>query len=250
MDVNAYLNRINYEGDLAVSYELLKKLQQCHLLHVPFENLDIHRNIPITLDVERIFNKIVTNNRGGFCYELNGLFFELLKELGFDAFRISAQVFDKEKGYGPEFDHLAIMVNLNQKQYLVDVGFGAFAFAPLELRFDDEINDGLKSYVFESIEKEMVRVSTVANNNRIPNYKFKILARKYDDFKDVCNYHQTSELSPFTTKRLISRFTETGRYTITDRLLKITKNGELREEILANDSVYDEALKQYFNVVL
>lgn len=250
MDVNAYLNRINFVGDLDVSYDILKKLQQCHLLHVPFENLDIHRNIQITLDIERIFNKIVKNNRGGFCYELNGLFFELLTELGFDAFRISAQVYDKVKGYGPEFDHMAIIVNLNGKQYLVDVGFGAFAFAPLEIKIGEEVSDELKSYIFESIEEKMVLVSTIDDNNYIPNYKFKIQSRNYSDFKEVCKYHQTSELSHFTSKRLISMFTTTGRSTITDRLLKITKNGEIYEESLDNDSTYKNALKQYFNVVL
>ena len=75
MDVNLYLDRIGFKGNVEPSLQVLANLQKRHLLTVPFENLDIHYGIPIKLDTALFFDKIVINKRGGFCYELNGLFF-------------------------------------------------------------------------------------------------------------------------------------------------------------------------------
>jgi N-hydroxyarylamine O-acetyltransferase len=74
MNVPAYLGRIGYNGSLAPSIGVLRELHRAHLFSVPFENLDIHLGRPIVLDEARFFQKIVERRRGGFCYELNGLF--------------------------------------------------------------------------------------------------------------------------------------------------------------------------------
>ena len=81
---NEYLRRIGIEKtDIELTLKNLKALQRQHLLRVPFENLDIHWKRPINLDNKEFYEKIVGEKRGGFCYELNGLFFELLSEIGF-----------------------------------------------------------------------------------------------------------------------------------------------------------------------
>ena len=84
MDISSYLRRIDYSGSREPSTDVLHKLHQAHLLTVPFENLDIHLGHPIVLGEAHLFNKIVNHRRGGFCYELNGLFAALLRELGFE----------------------------------------------------------------------------------------------------------------------------------------------------------------------
>ena len=71
----------------------LSRLQHRHLMSIPFENLDIHWGQRIVLDTEAFYDKIVTGGRGGFCYELNGLFNELLQQIGFTTRLVSAQVF-------------------------------------------------------------------------------------------------------------------------------------------------------------
>ena len=135
MDVDRYLSRISYEGSHEPNLKLLNALQKQHLLHVPFENLDIHYKTAIELDVSRIFEKVVNNNRGGFCYELNGLFYELLRLLGFNVKMVSARVYNPDKQIiSQEFDHLAIIANIDLVDYLVDVGFGEFSFWPLEVK--------------------------------------------------------------------------------------------------------------------
>ena len=148
-DREKYLQRIKYSGPLEPNLDLLKKLQKTHLLHVPFENLDIHYPSPIELDIARIYAKIVFNNRGGFCYELNGLFYELLFSLGYNAKRISARVFEKNDNYGPEYDHFAIIVQIGNVEYLTDVGFGELLFEPLELQLNQIPEDARGSFLID-----------------------------------------------------------------------------------------------------
>ena len=132
MNTKNYLSRIGIENaTISVNSANLKFLQKQHLLRVPFENLDIHWKRKIILDTKKFYEKIVEEKRGGFCYELNGLFCELLKKLGFTSKIISARVFD-DKDFGAEYDHLAILTKIDEKEFLVDVGFGEFATEPLE----------------------------------------------------------------------------------------------------------------------
>ena len=112
MDVDAYLTRIG-----ATRASDLPDLHRRHQTAVPFENLSIHLGEQISLDPGDLFDKIVTRGRGGFCYELNGLFAVLLEMLGHKVTRVSARV-----GDGPPFDHLALLVD---DAWLVDVGFGS-----------------------------------------------------------------------------------------------------------------------------
>src|SRR5258707_11648857 len=114
MNLNGYLSRIGVDpSGLRPDVETLRLLQREHLLHVPFENLDIHWKRPIVLDTDRFYKKIVEDARGGFCYELNGSFNELLKTVGFHTHLVSGRVYGAERKLGPEFDHMAIVVLLN-----------------------------------------------------------------------------------------------------------------------------------------
>ncbi|MBI3164765.1 MAG: arylamine N-acetyltransferase, partial [Chloroflexi bacterium] len=108
MDIPAYLNRINYHGSTAPTVDTLRALHRAHLLTVPFENLDIHHNKPIVLDEAALFEKIVVNRRGGYCYELNGLLASVLRELGFDVTMFSSNVI--HGGIPAEVDHLTLLI--------------------------------------------------------------------------------------------------------------------------------------------
>ena len=110
MDLPAYLRRINYRGEQSPTAATLRELHRAHLLAVPFENLDIHLGRTILLDQDALFDKIVTRRRGGFCYELNGLFALLLRGLGFEVTLLAAGVARATGGFGPEFDHLTLLV--------------------------------------------------------------------------------------------------------------------------------------------
>jgi N-hydroxyarylamine O-acetyltransferase len=131
VDVDAYLARIGYTGAREPGERVLAELHRAHMLAVPFENLDIHLGVENVLDPEHVFDKIVTRRRGGWCYELNGLFALLLEALGFEVTRYSAAVVVSEPT--PDFVHLTLRVDLD-RPWLADVGFGASFTRPLRPR--------------------------------------------------------------------------------------------------------------------
>ncbi|MEM1120953.1 MAG: arylamine N-acetyltransferase, partial [Bacteroidota bacterium] len=101
MNIPSYLKRINLNQPLKADEKTLFQLHQAHLYHVPFEDLNIHFNIPIVLAINDLYQKVVVEKRGGFCYELNGLFIELLNKIGFQTTLISAKVINKHGIIGP-----------------------------------------------------------------------------------------------------------------------------------------------------
>ena len=250
MEINfeKYLHRINFPGLVSPTLSVLKELQKAHLLNVPFENLDIHNGTKIELNLNKIYSKIVEAKRGGFCYELNGLFYELLMSIGFDAKIVSARVYDKLKGFGEEFDHLVIVVTLDDKKYLVDVGFGEFTFSPLFIEESITQNDERGKYKIELYDKSYYRVSCLIDKSWVPVYMFSLISRKLSDFKNICSYHQSSTESHFTQKRICTLPTTIGRKTLSDNTLKIKANGKTKEIKLENEEEVSRVLLNYFGI--
>ncbi|MEP7143381.1 MAG: arylamine N-acetyltransferase [Ferruginibacter sp.] len=249
MDIKKYIERINYAGPVDPTFEVLSELQIMHLLHVPFENLDIHNNTKI--DLTNLFDKIVVRKRGGFCYELNGLFYGLLKELGFKVKMVSARVYNDKKNYGAEFDHIALIVKIEDDTYVVDVGFGEFSSYPIKIALDKETIDPRGIFRIE-IFNESYKVIKKKNTNGafIPEYIFSEKERQLEDFYGMCNYHQTSRESHFTQNRICSLPTKNGRITLTGDTVKITENGKVKETQLSNGGQIRRALWNYFGIKL
>jgi N-hydroxyarylamine O-acetyltransferase len=263
VDVNAYFRRIAYSGPLEPTLDNLRAIHYTHLLAVPFENLDIHRGVPIVLDEERFFDKIVRDRRGGFCYELNGLFAALLRELGFRVTLLSARVPIEENRAGPEFDHLTLRVDL-ETPWLADVGFGESFIEPLPLLLNAEQyqrnvfycldqHEGrwrVLRYAPEEINQRGVPVETTATWEWRMLYDFTFTPRQLKEFAGMCRHHQTSPESHFTRRRVCSILTPTGRITLTDSRLVITEGTQRREVPLATAQEYDVALEKYFGLRL
>ncbi len=245
MNIQQYLERIKYEGNITPSLEVLSKLQARHLMNVPFENLDIQNKIKIDLD--NLFNKIITCKRGGFCYELNGLFYKLLKQIGFTVKMISARVYNANtKNYSPEFDHMALIVSIKKGDYLVDVGFGEFAFSPIKIQTGWEIYDRGGIFKINLHDDKYLAVQKKnEDGDFIDEYIFTKKKRKIEEF-----YHQVSKESHFTQKRICSLPTEQGRITLTGNTLKITEKGIIKETELNNDMEIQQVLWSYFGIKL
>ena len=246
MNVTAYLERINYHGTTIPSAETLRGLQLAHLETVPFENLSIHAHEPIVLEDEALFTKIVERRRGGFCYECNGLFAALLRALGFDVKMLSAEVANKQGGYSQPFDHMTLMVSGAQR-WLVDVGFGDSFLEPLLI--DDRSEQVGRSFRVVDEDGYSILMRREANA-WIPQYRFTLRPYEYEDFAEMCSYHQTSPESHFTQKRICSRATKSGRITLSEMRLIETSNDQRRERVLANQREYDAALHQHFGIVM
>ncbi len=250
MNVQQYFERIDYRGPAAKTFEVLSALQLMHLRAVPFENLDICNHIKIDLDT--LFDKIVVRRRGGFCYELNGLFYQLLKELGFDVTMISARVYNgTTKDYSPEFDHMALIVSVDDVHYLVDEGFGEFALSPINTEPGKETID-LRGVFKVAVSDENYKVveKKDAEGKWVPEYLFTEKARRIEEFYDRCQYHQTSTESHFTQKRICSLPTSNGRISLTGNTLKITEKGVITERELHDEEQVLQVLWHYFGIKL
>jgi len=250
-EVNKYLERIGFEETPAADLQTLTSLQRKHLLTVPFENLDIHLHYPIILDTGKFYDKIVNRKRGGFCYELNGLFNDLLIAIGFKTRIVSARGYQTADKYGEEFDHLAILVELEEGKYIADVGFGEFCFTPLKLEPGIHQKDERGIFTIEPFDAQHFLIRKTSDNNAWSNeYIFSEISRKLEDFAEMCRYHQSSPNSHFSKKMLCSIATPNGRITVTEKSVKITHNNEAKETTISNYREFKKALKYYFNIDL
>lgn len=254
-DTAAYLERIAYRGPSAPTEATLRALHLAHLYSVPFENLDIHLGRPIVLDEHRLFVKIVHRRRGGFCYELNGLFAALLRELGFAVTLLAAQ-FPREDGRtAPEIDHLVLLAGAEDgdEPLLVDVGAGRDSFAtPLRTLTTDEQPRPESGASF--------RLLPEGNGQRLqrrepdghwePSYHVTRRPRILADFESGSLFHQTSPESGFPRHRLCTLLTPAGRVTLSDRRLIETSDGVRTERELEDDTAYRETLRARFGIDL
>jgi N-hydroxyarylamine O-acetyltransferase len=238
-----YLDRIGAAASGPPSAELLRDLQARHLGTVPFENLSIHLGEPIVLDEAALVDKIVDRRRGGFCYELNGLFASLLRALGFEVTLLSARMHTPH-GLTHPFDHLTLRVDLTER-YLVDVGAGRNARHPLRLDWPEPQADPTGEFLVVDAGDGDVDVLMDGK----PQYRAEARARALADFVPTCWWQQTSPHSHFTHGPTCSRPTEDGRLTLAGNNLIRTVDGTRTETTLSDEEAL-AAYPEHFGFVL
>jgi N-hydroxyarylamine O-acetyltransferase len=249
LNVPAYLDRIAYSGPLAPTAEVLRNLHRAHLLSVPFENLDVALGRKIECDETGFIHKIVDLHRGGLCYELNGAFSALLRAVGFHVTLLSARVPREDGSDGPEFDHLALRIDLEQP-WLADVGFGDSFLEPIGLLSGTGGTHDGRTYRVVDCGHSMRMERAEVGGPWKRQYSFSLTPRNLSDFAPMCQYHQTSPESPFTRKSVCSKATPDGRITLADRRLIFTRNGIREEQLLASEDQRQRALEEHFEIAL
>jgi len=239
---------MRYSGPLEVSAQTLRDLHKAHLLAIPFENLDNYLGRRIVLDEEKVIRKIVEERRGGICYELNGAFCSLLRETGFDVSMLSAGVARDTGGFDPPFDHMTLMVNLEQR-WLADVGFGDSFREPILLDERGEQVQGDDAYKLTEDDGHLILLRRESGDWK-PQYRFTLEPYPYSAFSEMCMYHQTSPESIFTQRRACSLATPDGRITVTDKRVIITERGIKQERELVSREEWRAALQEHFGIDL
>ena len=247
MEIDAYLERIGYSGSREPKVETLKQLHRVHMFSVPFENLDIGLGHPIELSPPSFYDKIVRHRRGGFCYELNGLFAWLLEQLGFKVVMLSVRVFNGTQP-GPEFDHMILLIKLDN-DLIADVGFGDSFLEPLLLDTGEVDVQQNSSYRITGSDTERM-LKRRRESVWEPQYVFSLTPRRLSDFSAMCHYHQTSLQSHFTQKAVCSMATTDGRITLSNNRLIITKGGRSEERKVKSEEEYRTLLKTLFGINL
>jgi len=244
------LERIGYRGRIRPSPDVLRRLHRRHLLSIPFENLDIRLGRPIVLSENSFHDKIIKHRRGGFCYELNGSFAALLRNLGFNVSMLSARVAEKDGAFSPDFHHMTLLVQLKEP-WLADVGFGDSFTEPKRLGIFGPQTDHGRDYRF--IRKDRwILLSQRANRNGPwePQFKFSLTSRKLKDFAPRCRWQQTSPRSRFKKSQICTRLTSNGRLTLTDTKFIVTRGGKKVERPLKNPEEFGALLRQHFGINL
>lgn len=249
MNVSAYLARIGFSGSTPPSSDTLRGLHLAHMLTVPFENLDISLGKEIICDERRFLNKIVDLRRGGFCYELNGAFAVLLRELGFSVTLLSARVSREDGSASPEFDHLALRVDL-EEPWLADVGFGDSFLEPLRLKPELEQEQSSGRFRIVQVGDVMIMQRVRPGEFWKSLYRFTLTPRQLSDFAPRCEFQQTSPESHFTRQRVCTLPTQNGRITLSDLKLIRTVGDGREERILASEDEWRSTLAGLFGVHL
>lgn len=253
MDPLLYLARIGYTGPIKRDAKTLRGLHVAHMQSIPFENLDIGLKRPIRLTGEALWDKIIIQKRGGFCYELNGLFAELLRNLGFDITYLNARVYDRQGQLGIDFDHLTLLVQVPGQagRWLADVGFGDAFNEPLDFEESGEQVQGLRAYRLERLPNGFVTWQRNYDGAWERHYFFDLQPHRFpEEYEPACLYHQTSPRSSFTRASIISRATPDGRVSLEDRRLILTENGQRTERLIESKEEYERLLRKYFGVRL
>ena len=119
MDLNAYLDRIGVEPQAGVA-----AVHRAHVTSIPFENLDSHRGVPVSLELDHLERKLVSERRGGYCFEHNLLLAGALEALGFGVEPMLARVRRARPDGARPRTHLVLRVRADGGVWLADAGFG------------------------------------------------------------------------------------------------------------------------------
>lgn len=199
-----YFRRIGYvANDTEPNINTLTALQQKHSETIPFENINPLLNIPVLLDEESLFNKIVSNSRGGYCYEQNIFFMNILKALHFNVRGLTGRVFN-----GGEMikrrTHMLLLINVDGIDYVSDVGFGSLVpCSPLKLKVDVEQKTDRGTYRLHGVEDGFVLQIKLGDEWR-SLYLFDLQKQYAEDFEVGNWYTSTHPSSNFRHQLMVS----------------------------------------------
>ena len=248
--VQAYLNRIGFKGTPKTDFATLSQLQTRHLKSIPYENLDIMRDIPLSLKIADIYEKIIVRNRGGYCFETNAFFTWLLRELGFDVVEYLARFLRNETGI-PMRRHRVLRVTCDDGVFLGDVGAGsAVPLIPIPLILGQTSHQGGETY---KLDKEPF-FGNVLYRLRSDEWEriYSFTEEEQDDIDFImpsfyCEKHPDSM---FRKGDMVHIFTEDGRKSVAGREVKIFSPGGVEVIVPDSEEHYYELLEHHFGIKL
>ena len=248
-DPERYLERIEHHQSVRLSEEGLALLHRQQLFTIPFENFDVLLGRPILLDPASLSAKLIDKPRGGYCFELNGLFLEALRAFGFEAQPLLARVHVSGRPMGRS--HQVSLVTINGKEWLTDVGFGSFNMrAPIPFACDR----------LNHCDGQTLRLARTQPYGIMLQYQegegwkdLYSLDREYVGPGDIIygNYYtSTHPDSIFTNNRMASLATCEGRVSLLNQTLRVIKHGEEQLSNLPDDDRYLASLRTHFGIEL
>lgn len=237
-----YLSRIGYEGEVSPDVATITQLVQKQLRSIPFENTEVQAGRIPSMVPEDIVDKVINRRRGGYCYEVNGVFAMALTAIGFEWYFAGARsmLYPTRR---PK-THMVVIVRIEGRDYLCDCGFGGYALrSPIEIGTGEVVVQEGDRYRLELIDGEYVLGAMVQGEwQRL--YGFALQNQEWIEFTLANYFNATSPDTVFTQKKLAILQTPNGRKILVDNELKLIEDG--RMEKLEVD--YESALKEHFGL--
>ncbi|HVP83299.1 MAG TPA: arylamine N-acetyltransferase [Rhizomicrobium sp.] len=230
MNLSAYLARINLPSPPEPTLSGLKRLHRAHLLAVPFENLEVQLGRRVGTSIPPIFEKIVENRRGGWCYEMNGLFGWALSELGFRVTRLAGGVMRAALGEVQVGNHLVLRVDLDEGPVFADVGFGSGPIEPFAITPRSFMSHGFP-YSLSRADGDYWRMTEHRGGNAF-SYDVKAVAADEALLSQKCEWLQDAPESPFVQNLVVQKHTPDGIAILRGRVLKHFANDRQTDERL------------------
>ena len=243
--LQGYLDRIGYRGSPRDDLVTLVELHRRHLLAIPYENLDVQLGRHVGLDVDSIYEKLVPGRRGGWCYEMNGLFAWALEEIGFSVVRMAAGVGRADVGDEATGNHLALLVVLDGA-YLADVGFGDGLFDPVPMRAGRFSQRGF-AFRLEALADGWWRVHNQPHGGAA-SFDFRAEPCEQAVLERQCVRLQTSPESSFRKVAVVQRHVADGLAVLRGRLLRRLDGRRVDERLIEDRREYERVLRDVFDL--
>ena len=245
MDISAYFHRIGYNGAAKPDLHTLKAIHRAHVFAIPFENLDVQLGRPISAAPEAVFDKIVSRRRGGWCYEMNGLFGWALETIGFDVIRLAGAVDRISMGDKAIGNHLALIVMLDEP-WLADAGFGMGLVEPTPLKEGRFLN-GFLSSELQRIEDGWWRYVGHEHGDA-STYDFHPNIRDETLLDKNRYWLQHNAQSPFVMNLVAQRWREHEHVCLRGRVLTRQTRAHKTKETLPDQHAYVAVLRDAFGL--
>ncbi|HEY4941318.1 MAG TPA: arylamine N-acetyltransferase [Rhizomicrobium sp.] len=235
MNLDAYLARIGLDQRPPATLEGLTALHRAHLTAISYENIDVQLGRPVTIERPAIYDKIVGRRRGGWCYEMNGIFGWALGELGFRVSRATGAVMRAAAGDAKNGNHLVLRVELPQGIWLADVGFGDGPRDPVAVVPGPFTSHG---FAFELSRQggDWWRLSDLRPGAK--SFDFHLAPADEALLAEKCAFLQTAPVSPFVQNLVAQRHTADGHAILRGRTIsRVTPAGATDRTIADADDL-------------
>ncbi|HUD30630.1 MAG TPA: arylamine N-acetyltransferase [Novosphingobium sp.] len=268
MDLDRYLARIGLSARPAADPEGMAMLQSAHRLAIGFENLDVMLGRPIRIDAESVFDKLVVHGRGGYCFEQNRLFSDVLTTLGVPNRPLLARVrLGQSEDALPPRTHVCLLLELGGRQWLADAGFGGSNLPPLPLA------DGAEARTADGASHRLRRVGecgmlsgewlleragpssatdgrAAAHEDWQAQYTFDLGDVAPDDLEQANHWTSTRPGTRFTTLHVASIPLADGFASMVDRDLTVHGAGGTQRREVGDAADYSRVLREVFHIAM
>ena len=233
LDLDAYFSRIGYSGPTNPDLASLSGLLAAHMNAIPFENIDVLLGRPIRLDLDAVQKKIVTDRRGGYCFEQATLLRVVLGALGFDVSARTARVILILKPDAAPRTHMYLTVRLPEGEFVADPGLGGMGCrAPVALD-GTPAREGDELWSIRTEDRRRV-LQMESPERRLDAWIAGFDEDNWIDFEVANHWCSTHPASPFVNRLMLRAMIPGGRLTVMNWDATIRANGATERFELAD----------------